>query len=291
MCAIGVLPDVGVFGRRDARAVLPASSLYRCLACHLTFRHPTLPPSAYEALYGDADPACTWPGGPGRVDWALIEEHLGRNAPAGASVLDFGCHRGGLLQQIGPRYARTGIEINRNAAQVARAKTGAEVFPDLASLPAGTCFDVVTAVDVVEHFADPGRVIASLLAILGPGGTLIVSTGDADAWPWRIASARWWYCYYPEHLAFISERWIRNWLRRTGQPVRVAAVRRFRYVHHPPLRYVRQAAATLLYQLAPDVYAWLWRRLARRSGPEGQVNPPGSGLTRDHLLLVVEKLS
>lgn len=288
---LGALPQVGVFARRDARNVLPASRLYRCLACALAFRHPTLAPSAYEALYGNADPASTWPGGPDRVDWGLIEEHLARNAPAGASVLDFGCHSGGLLQQIGPRYARTGIEINQNAAKVAREKTGAEVFPDLQSLPSGKRFAVVTAVDVVEHFADPGRVIASLLGVVRPGGTLIISTGDADAWLWRIAGARWWYCYYPEHLAFISERWIRIWLRRTAQPVRVAGVRRFRYLRHPPLRYTRQVISTLMYHVAPDVYAWLVRRLARRSGPEGHVYPPGSGLTRDHVLLVVEKLA
>ena len=285
---VGALPHVTVFAGRNAADALPASSLFRCVACGLAFRHPILTSSAYDSLYGKADPAA-WPGGPDRVDWALIEGFLARNFPAGANLLDFGCHTGGLLQRIGPRHARTGIEVNENAAQVAREKAGAEVFPSLESLPLGKRFDLVTAVDVVEHFADPGRVIAALLEVVKPGGALIITTGDADAWLGRITGSRWWYCYYPEHLAFLSEQWIRHWLRTTAQRARVAEVRRFRYVRRGPLRFVRHAAFTLIYHLAPDTCAWLLRRVKRGRGRESGAEPPGSGLTKDHVFLALRK--
>lgn len=287
---IGALPHARFFAGRDAGGALPASGLYRCAACSLAFRHPVLGPSAYDALYGRSD-TDAWPGASERADWALIEDYLARKLPTGGSVLDFGCHTGGLLQRIGSRYARTGVEISEAAARVAREKTGVEVYADIESIPAGNRFDMVAAVDVVEHFADPGRVIAALLGLVRPGGALIVTTGDADAWLWRITGPRWWYCYYPEHVAFISERWIRDLLRRTAQPARIAELRRFRHMRHPPLRYVLQAASTLIYHLAPDTFVRVRQQVNRQLGHPDQGGPPGSGLTRDHIFLALEKLA
>lgn len=285
---IGALPETNIFAGREVDDVFPASSLFRCAGCGLMFRHPTLTACAYDALYGKVS-LDSWSSGSARVDWALIEEYLARACAPGDRVLDFGCHTGGLLQQIGPSYSRTGVEINPRAAKVAREALGIDVFPSLASLPAGKHFDVATAVDIVEHFADPGRAIASLLEVVKPGGVLIVTTGDAHAWLWRIAGPRWWYCYYPEHLAFISERWIRGWLRRTGARADVAEARRFRYLRLSPARYVRQACLVSAYLASPRTYAWAMRHLKRLLGRPGGVEPSGIGLSKDHLFLVIRK--
>ena len=288
---IGRLPDVSVFAGRDADEVLPASSLYRCVACGLLFRQPVLPPSAYDRLYARSQAPC-WSDATERVDWELVTDYLGRNAHAGASVLDFGCNTGGLLERVGSRYSRTGIEVNETAAERARQVSGAQVFASLDALPSGQQFDFVTAVDVVEHFADPGSVIASLLRVVKPGGALIVTTGDASSGLWRLAGARWWYCYYPEHLAFISEHWIRGWLRRTVTGAFLADACRFRHEHLAPLPYLRQACLTSIYLAAPPVYSWLVPRLKRLLGRPrrpGDADPPGSGLTRDHVFLVLRQ--
>lgn len=285
---IGELPEVDVFAGQVAGVILPASSLFGCSACGLRFRHPVLSRSSYDALYGKVPPT-SWPDRLGRVDWELIVDYVGRNSIAGASILDVGCHTGGLLERLGSRYSLYGAEVNETAARVARESTGAEVFKGVEALPRGKQFDFVTAVDLVEHFADPGRVIASLLEAVKPGGTLIVTTGDADNGLWRLAGARWWYCYYPEHLAFISERWLRRWLERSASPARLAEVRRFRYRRLGPLRFLLQACLTPAYLAAPRAYAWAIRGLKRMLGRQGDIDPPGLGLVRDHVFLVLSK--
>jgi SAM-dependent methyltransferase len=285
---IGVLPPVSVFAGRQLPDALPPSSLYRCSNCGLLFRYPILTACEYDSLYAHAQTAC-WVDDPARMDWSLIAEHLERHAPVGASVLDFGCHTGGLLKRLGSRYARTGIEVNEAAARLAKDKTGAKVVAGLAALPPGERFDYATAVDTIEHFADPGRVIASLLDALKPGGTLLVTTGDSENRLWRIAGARWWYCFYPEHLAFISERWLRDWLRRSGRDARLQEARRFRHMRLSPMRFALQACMVLPFLAAPSAYAWLLGRLRRALGRDGAVYPPGAGLARDHILLVIRK--
>lgn len=288
MRRIGTLPDVKVFAGQVANDLLPASSLFGCLACGLLFRHPVLSRSQYDAFYRKV-PSTTWPDQPGRPDWALIVEFIGLNSVAGASILDFGCHTGGLLRRLGSRYSLYGAEVNETAARIAREKSGAEVFGGLEALPRGMQFDFVTAVDVVEHFSDPGLVIASLLDAVKPGGSLIITTGDADNGWWRLVGARWWYCYYPEHLAFISERWVRHWLQRTGSAARLAEARKFRYERLDPLRFARRACLTAVYLAAPRAYSRAMRGLKRALGRRGDVDPPGVGLTRDHVFLALRK--
>jgi len=285
---IGQLPVISVFAGQDAGGTLPASSLFGCRACGLLFRYPVLSRSQYDALYGKVQPT-TWPDQPGRIDWALIVEYVGRNSAAGASILDFGCHTGGLLRRLGSRYSLYGVEVNETAAQIAREKTGAEIVEGLEALPRGKQFDFVTAVDVVEHFSDPGRVIACLLEAVKPGGMLIVTTGDADAWLWRIAGSRWWYCYYTEHLAFVSEGWMRDWLKRDAIRAHVAEAHRFRHLHLSPLRYVRQACLFAAYLASPRAYTWAMRHLKRILRRQGDVDPPGTGLTKDHVFLAIRK--
>ncbi len=270
--------------------ILPTSKLFQCQTCGLLYRHPVLTASQYEALYENAPADCSADNA-GRMDWALVEGYLARNATAGARVLDFGCNTGGLLKRLGPRYARTGVEVNAGAGEIARAHSGAEIATSLHALPHGATFDFAIIVDVVEHFRDPGRVIASLLEVLRPGGSLIVTTGDADNFLWGLAGARWWYCFYPEHLAFISERWMRGWLQRQGNSARLIEATRFRHLQLTPLRYAMQACFTLLYLAAPRAYVRLGSAARRMLALEPTVYPPGTGLTRDHVFLVLRKES
>jgi 2-polyprenyl-3-methyl-5-hydroxy-6-metoxy-1,4-benzoquinol methylase len=223
------------------------------------------------------------------MDWTLIQEYLARTVSASARVLDFGCHTGGLLKRLGARYARIGVEVNEAAARIARQESGAEVVASLGALPRAGRFDVVIAADVIEHFHDPGEVLHSLLEVLEPGGALIVTTGDADALLWRITGARWWYCFYPEHLAFISERWVRDWLRRTESRARLVDAKTFRRLRLSPLRFAVQSGLLLACLAAPRIYAEVGGRVRRMLGRDATVYPPGSGVTRDHVFLALRK--
>lgn len=286
---IGALHDVALFAGKELERTLPPSSLHSCLDCRLKFRLPVLPASRYEALY-DNDLLTAWPDAPSeRTDWLIVAEYLDRHADAGASVLDFGCYTGGLLARLGPRYARFGVELNAQARKTARDRTGVDVFPGLDAIEPGRQFDFVTVVDVVEHFADPGRVLESLMRLTRKGGTLLVTTGDADAFLWKLAGARWWYCSLPEHLAFISERWVREWLSRSSTRAALVEVRKFRHVRLAAPVYIRHACMALLYFLAPRSYMRVIGALKRRLGRGTIRLPAGMGLSKDHLFLAIRR--
>lgn len=99
-------------------------------------------------------------------------------AAGGLRVLDAGCGAGAflrILQTMG--HEAVGIDISREAVETVR-RTGARAFvgnPETGEGlgDAGRNFDVVTALDFLEHTFDPSSVLRRLSALLKPGGCLI----------------------------------------------------------------------------------------------------------------------
>jgi SAM-dependent methyltransferase len=97
--------------------------------------------------------------------------------PAGAQILDAGCGSGRTLQEL-ERYGEVrGIELNEQAAQIARARDHGEVLLGrLEELPyGGGTFDLVTCLDVIEHTPDDRVTLAELRRVTAPGGWLLVT--------------------------------------------------------------------------------------------------------------------
>lgn len=97
-------------------------------------------------------------------------------------ILDFGCGTGALLtiplSSSGDEIL--GVDVHRPSIDQARARTTApnlqfstETADQL--LERGAVFDVIICSEVLEHLADPGRLLAKLRDLLTPRGTLIVS--------------------------------------------------------------------------------------------------------------------
>jgi 2-polyprenyl-6-hydroxyphenyl methylase/3-demethylubiquinone-9 3-methyltransferase len=158
---------------------------------------PTLDPAEIEkfnALAGE-----WWnPNGPfgalhrlNPVRLGFIRDRAGRHfsvnsskSLAGLDVLDLGCG-GGLVSAPLARMGAnvTAIDASPNAIGAARAhaaqaglaiafqNTTAEALVD-----AGAHFDVVTALEIIEHVADVKAFLAAASALLKPGGLLVIST-------------------------------------------------------------------------------------------------------------------
>jgi len=116
-----------------------------------------------------------------------IDAHFGtggvaRHPLAGRRALDVGCGAGLLAEPL----ARMGAEvcaIDAAPENIAAARAHAEasglaidyVAGDIAEIaPRG--FDLVTAMEVIEHVADKPAFLAALVAALAPGGLLVIST-------------------------------------------------------------------------------------------------------------------
>lgn len=106
---------------------------------------------------------------------------------AGKSALDVGCGAGLLAEPLARLGAHvTGIDAAPELIEAARTHAGRAgleiryVAGEVAALDGR--FDLVTALEVVEHVADPASFVATLADRLAPGGLLIMSTPAKTAW-------------------------------------------------------------------------------------------------------------
>jgi 2-polyprenyl-3-methyl-5-hydroxy-6-metoxy-1,4-benzoquinol methylase len=283
---LGKLPDSRWFAGKHLAHALPGGDLYRCDHCLLKFRYPVHRVEIYKELYDNAAIA-TWPADTARPDWDLISGHILEWLPQGGSVLDFGCYSGGLLARLGSAYERYGVEINRAAAAVASERIRGRVWPSIDDLPTNLRFDVVVVADVVEHVENPAELIHKLTALLSDHGILIVTTGDADNFLWNRFGANWWYCFYPEHIAFLSKSWLQYFSQRAG--LVIVRCETFRYCKQSVIRRSVGFLFTCCYGWFPAAYLRLGGLLKEMLGRPGIKSVPGNGVSADHLFLVLTR--
>jgi SAM-dependent methyltransferase len=123
--------------------------------------------------------------------WGRARRWLEPNA---LRVLDVGCSfgYGSAAVGAGGPAGRRIIGIERDPEHLAHA---AESFPwvtildaDATDLPvADGCVDAVLMLDVIEHIADPSRVLAELNRVLRPGGLVVISVPHAGPLRWLDA--------------------------------------------------------------------------------------------------------
>lgn len=104
------------------------------------------------------------------------------------SVLDVGCGAGANLELLGERFpgaALHGVDVEREPLRACVADRRLSVsLADAARLPfASASFDLVAALDALEHFADDAAALAELHRVCRPGGALLV-TVPAFRWLW-----------------------------------------------------------------------------------------------------------
>lgn len=128
---------------------------------------------------------------PVRIAWArdLIARHFRLSAPigaplAGVKLLDLGCGAGLFAEPmarlgadvVGVDPAPSAIEAARRHAE----ETGASLAYRAATVEElvgeERRFDAVSAMEVIEHAADPKAFVAAAAALLRPGGLFLAST-------------------------------------------------------------------------------------------------------------------
>lgn len=139
---------------------------------------------------------------------ALLER---AGVPEGGRVLDAGCATGDFLSAGQGRYEMWGLDVSAHATELARARnpsSAQRIFTgfveDLDFEPES--FDAIVMWDVVEHLWDPELALSRLVALLRPGGSLLLSTPDIGAPVAKLMGRRWAFMTPPEHLGFFSRR-------------------------------------------------------------------------------------
>jgi len=283
---LGRLSDADQFAGKTTPRLLHGGQLFICTECHLKFRHPIEDLATYAELYDNGETAI-WAGEIVRHDWGQIVRYLGSPPASGCSVLDFGCNTGGFLGRLSPAYQRFGIEINQAAAAIATEQQNAKVWSSIDDIPAAQRFDVIVIADVVEHVSNPRVLVEQLMGLLSDHGRLVITTGDAQNSWWNRFGANWWYCFHPEHIAFISRPWLEYLAANSN--IQLVEFKKFRYRELGKIRQIIHALFMVLYGYLPSVYLGIrdaWRSLRGRPKSSSVL---GNGVSKDHLLIVLSK--
>jgi len=116
--------------------------------------------------------------------WALDETSL--KPLEGRTALDVGCGAGLLAEPLARLGARvTAVDAAPELIEAARAHAAGQGLEiDYRASPVEQIegqFDLITAMEVIEHVADPASFLAAIAARLAPEGLLILSTPNKTA--------------------------------------------------------------------------------------------------------------
>ncbi|MCC7448719.1 MAG: class I SAM-dependent methyltransferase [Anaerolineae bacterium] len=132
--------------------------------------------NAYRAQYRARHP--NW-----RPATEVYESLIRQRLKPGMRVIDVGCGRGGVLEQLGDRVARpVGLDPDwlslreHRLPHLPRAAAFADALPLRDS-----CADLIVCSWVLEHLAEPGRVFTEIRRVLAPGGCFVFLTPNATS--------------------------------------------------------------------------------------------------------------
>jgi SAM-dependent methyltransferase len=169
--------------RLDITRFLPQGlqhvSLYRCVESGLRFWDP-------GTIVGDDGFYATlsrqsWYYMPDKWEFAAACSHLPRGGAL--SVLEIGSARGDFLARVQrevPGCRAIGLELNSQAAAAARAR-GLVVHTELSGSHVQShqgVYDAIASFQVLEHVPDPMSLLRDAVAMLKPGGMLILAVPD-----------------------------------------------------------------------------------------------------------------
>lgn len=100
--------------------------------------------------------------------------HLTAHVPAGGSILDAGVGIGEHLKHL-DLYDRHGIDLSIGYLKVARDRGITAALAQIEEPPySRNTFDAILCTDVLEHVLDLNWCVTALLALLKPGGVMVV---------------------------------------------------------------------------------------------------------------------
>lgn len=207
---------------------------------------------------------------------------------SGARVLDVGCATGYLARALQRRGCRVwGVDRDADAAEPARAHLEQLVIADIEDAPLTDhfekgAFDVLVFGDVLEHTADPVRVLRDALPLLAEGGRVVCSIPNVTHGSLRLAVLQGAWTYTDTglldrtHLRFFDRAGVRSLHAEVGLAVDV-----LRGVVLDPLgtevRVDADAlpAGTIAWVRAqPDAYVYQFLTSARLAGPGDSLDLP-----------------
>jgi 2-polyprenyl-3-methyl-5-hydroxy-6-metoxy-1,4-benzoquinol methylase len=205
----------GKVGQTDGHCEICAGQLHtwqldrrnavnRCTDCgHVSRDIASAPAGARSPAYG----------GDASLDrWRLAVTYrrlVRRLQPRGARVFEVGFGSGALLRRFlddgaivaGADPGALAVAVDPVVSAHATLHTTSLEIP-----PRQDPADLVIAVHVVEHVADPAQFARTCYDLIRPGGQLVLVTPAGDSVSLRLFRSRWWMLEDPTHVRFFSAR-------------------------------------------------------------------------------------
>ena len=217
--AVGVV--YGRFSKRDYH-------MRRCPSCHFAFL--TDPWLEYDRIYNEryyegrgADPMVDYRFELDRpnltirtYEWAgiarAVEEFIGHLD--GVRWLDFGCGNGGLVRYLNANTSVQAYGFDEGSIVTAARQQGIPILSAEQLHEKAGSFDVVTAIEVIEHTPAPLDTLRQIRLALRPGGLFFLTTGNAQ--PFADKLTRWSYVTPEVHMSYFEPLTLDVAMRQSG---------------------------------------------------------------------------
>jgi len=133
-----------------------------------------------------------------------------------SKILELGCTYGYLFKHLKGYKNLFGIDISKHAINVAKTLNQKAIFEtqDVQDLkfPKNN-FDLILAIDVLEHLPNPKKGIQEISKVLKPNGILIISTPNPDSYSHKIKKKQWFAYKDPTHISIHNKEYWLNLLK------------------------------------------------------------------------------
>lgn len=251
-CGDHRLDDLGACAPFATAGAHDPGRLLRCRTCGLGQRHPVPDEQTLIAMYRETPAEDMAYRFEDNAAWSAARRALQMRFAniAAPAILDVGCHTGAFLDGLPARWRKHGIESARDPMCIASEQRGITLIGErIESINPEWAhrFDAVTMFDVVEHLPDPEAGIAHAARLVKPGGVLLLSSADLDAWTWRWLGSDHWYLQTPQHLSVISRRFLQHVAKR--HRLELGAVQSIPHRYAPRRERWREATKALYWGL------------------------------------------
>jgi SAM-dependent methyltransferase len=138
-----------------------------------------------------------------RYEWRGVLERVRDliSLTAGSTWLDYGCGTGGLVAYLRSQAIDAWGFEQGWCCNLLRA-SGVPTIDEAGFDRAAGTYDVVSAIEVIEHVTDPVAALRTIRRLLKPGGLLFLTTGNAEPYHDRIT--KWRYVTPDVHVSYFE---------------------------------------------------------------------------------------
>lgn len=186
--------------------------------------------------------------------------------PYARSIIDVGAGAGVLLAEAKKMgFEVQGVEPSLRLVETAARLNKVEILHGVLPHPnlGEKKFDLVFAVDVIEHVTEPITMLRECAKLVGDGGGLVVVTPDVTSVPAKLLGYRWWH-FRIAHVGYFGRNSLAKGLDRAG----LRRIRQFRAKWFFPIGYLITRLARYLpigalsrLPLTSKVCAWIYSRV------------------------------